>query len=262
MQHKSFRLNAAINGAIMSTTAGYYIYYCHQNPMDIHLQVAIKSIPLSCLICLNLLYMLSYRANIYSILSMVSLILSLMGDIFLGLNKYNFLIIGGASFLAARIIWGINWSLYNTKLIKYDIVKYIIIHVISFLIYLGIGLSLLIYKTSSFTGFLFGYILIGMPIPMSMAFLRIGKLSHESLYSTSFASAGILLFNVSDILLFIYMILELSEIVRYVSIVIYWVSMFLLTLSLVRTNSEIKEVSTYIEYKSIQNSDSEYLGIN
>ncbi len=251
MQHQSFRLNALISAIMSGIGIGCYLYYSIIDPKNIQLQICFKIVPLSFMICLNVLYMLIYKASTYAILTLMSLILSLLGDVFVSINNVKFLYSGASCFLVARIIWAINWSLYNNQFIKYNFRKTSLIHIASITFYLSIGVSLIMYKCSLLTGMMLVYILFGMPIQLSSAFLRIKRLDHESIYSSWFTFIGIILFNFADIVLFLYMVVKLPEYIRYSSDILYWISMFLLTISLVRTNSELKERSLFFSYITV-----------
>ena len=256
MEHKIFRINAIITAFISAVAAALYIYCSDVKPYGIKVHISVKTVPLISMICLNGLYMCVYKVSTYSSLTLVSLFLSLIGDILLAvsddsLKSMDFLIGGGLSFLIARIIWNITFCLDRRKLIHYDPIKCGIVLGINLIIYLGIGVALFINNISMLSGLILGYVLIGMPVQTTAAFLRIGKIEHESVFSTSFAFIGMVIFNISDILLFFSMELSLPQYVMFISNVLYWIGMYLLTISIVRTSSEVDEVSTFYDYQIV-----------
>lgn len=254
IQHKTFKINSIIVAVVSAISSGLFIYFSVKNYFDVKTDIIFKIIPLISMNCLILLYMMSYEANLYGILSIISTMLCLLGDVFLELDytrKPYFFYIGGVCFFISRIIWAVNFNLYDKKIIKYPNLKFYLIHGLCLSMFIGLGTALFVFDISLFNGLLLGYVILGMPIPLSSALLRINRLEHEAISATSLAFIGMLLFNISDLMLFSYLLLKLDPKVHYASLIIYWISMYMLSISVLRTDGELKETVVFIEYDRV-----------
>lgn len=250
MEHILFKTVSVLFLLILISLAGLYDIFGNTSE-NIKLKLILKSCPMIILIILNLFYFIFYRLTLYSILMGSFLFFCLIGDIFMCLyNPVNhsetvFLLLGGGFFFLSRFVLVVIFSTkpYKTSIIHYPFKKTLISHFIFELPFIGIGILLLVYKISLISIFMFIYLILGFGLPMSISFLRIGELKdnydiEESKISSIFAFIGITLFNVSDVMLLLTMSGFIPSICILISDNIYWLGMYFLTISIVRSSSE------------------------
>jgi hypothetical protein len=262
--HNSFRILSVLTLAMIIAIVGVYDYFIIMEN-NLSIQIFLKISPLVIMLILIFLYFIIYRLTIYSVLVMGSLFLCLLGDVFMALydpsilnENYIYFILSGIFFLLARILLTFLFMIKPYKrifFIKFPIKKLIISHVISFIIFLVLGILPLIYHVSFVSISIFLYLLFGFGFLTSYAFLRIGALKdyeiEESKTSCILAFLGISLFNKADIILLITMYTSLlPKHMVLVSDNIYWLSMYLLTISIVRSSEEhVEKGLTYFPLK-------------
>ena len=258
MKHKYFRILSLVALFIIILLSGIYDYIVKKD-YKLSSRLIVKISPNFCLMILSFSYMFIYRATLYSCGVLLSLLLCLIGDIFMGIydpslidiskNKMIYILLGGSFFFLSRVLLSIVFSIKPYKrvsLIEYGWKKVVFWHLffsIPFII-----LSILnIWRDNSLTNlFVSLYILTSFGIPLSYSFLRIGALNNfeiqESRISSIFGFLGMLLFNLSDILLFISLFTDwVKNYTILISINIYWLSMYLITISMLRSPQEYVE---------------------
>lgn len=262
MNHKIFRilcLSVLIGLIILSTVYDYFVRKNYNMPI----KLVIKSAPMLCLMILDFSYIIIYRATLYSCGILLSLLLCLIGDLFMGVydpstvaateNSFLYLILSGSFFFTARILFTVILAIKPYKkvsLIRYDFRKILMSHICFSIPFLILGLLNITRDTSLNSIFVSLYIILGFGIPLSYSFLRIGALNdfeiQESKISSILGFLGILLFNASDIILFIVLFTNwLANYVVLISINLYWLSMYLMTISIVRSSEEYVERGNY-----------------
>lgn len=264
MQHKQFRICSIAILILVCFSVGFFDYITISNKYD-EIKLLVKTFPLVFLLFLNAFYFFIYRATIYSIFTFSSLFFCLIGDLFLGLytplenNDKIYLIVGGSVFLLARLNWIFIFLVKpykNIIRIRYNNCELFTSHIIWTFTFIAISIPLLYKNIKIITILSFLYIILGFGLPVSYAFLRLinrkeisisdNDIAHESLFSLWTAFLGILLFNISDILLLYTLQTELFP--NYVVLIsdhIYWLSMYLLTISIVRCKYTLIEKRDY-----------------
>ena len=255
MEHKSFRIfSFAILLVILSFIIIYNVWSILYS--EFYGKLVLKLIPSFCIMSIPIFYYLYYRMTLYTLFIHIMLFFCLLGDLFLGLYDPNvaelplfkniYLILGGGSFLLARGLILLTMILYpasRLKLIKHSCISLIISHVLFNIPF--IGLSFIFYFNNNnitITIFVMIYIILGFGFQSSYSFLRIKAIEWESYFSSVFAFVGIMLFNVSDFILLSTMFTPIFP--SYCILIadnIYWVSMFLLTISVVRSPYTLEE---------------------
>lgn len=259
MEHKKFRIIAIVIGILMIPPIVLNNYFHLAGQKTLH----IKTIPIFLCFLLSAIYFFLYKPTVFASLTSFALLFCLIGDVLLGLydpnisgmskeDKITILVLGGAFFLLARILYTISYMLkYTGKLqfINYPY-RYVLIHVVTVGGFTILGILTIIYLRNLISYFIFTYMLIGFGFPISYAFLKLyphlsinDKENNESRVSKYLSLIGILLFNLSDILLLIVLFTNwIPTFVLVISEDIYWLSMFLISLSIVRYKSEREEL--------------------
>jgi len=256
MQHKTFGTLSIFCLGINAILASLYSYGIITN---IYLSILLKSSPLILLILLTISYFFLYRLNIYALIVLIILFLCLTGDVFMSLypkifisftdERIYYIVIAGISFFSARLLLCVLFSVIpyrKSKCIKYPLNKLIISHFLFTTPGIIFGTLYLVYNVSFISISFFVYTLVGFGIPLSYSFLRIFSEVEETYFSKIVASISVLLFNISDLFLMITMLGLLPSFVELISINIYWFSMYLLTISIVRSSDE--NIEKGIEY--------------
>ena len=239
MQHKTFRILSLSTLVIIISLACVY-NYCITKKFDIGIILMLKSSPLFMLITLNASYVFIYRITLYSFGLLVFLILCLVGDFFMALysNQFIYLIAGGSFFLTARILL-IFILAFN---IQYSLKTILLSHIGFSIIFIILGILNIVREPTTISILTSVYIILGFGIPLSYSYLRIGALNQESKMSSLFAFLGILIFNISDLLLFICIFTDkFPSYVILISNNIYWLGIYLITISVVRSSEEYIE---------------------
>jgi len=258
MQHIKFRILSALLACLISVFASLYVYFT-LNGENIGLRLGIKISPvLSCMVYV-ILYCLYYRFTVYSCFTFLSLILCMLGDLFIGIydptlensvnNKMIYFILGGGFFMIARILFMVIFMIKpfaRISLIRHDKLKTILLHINCTLPYLIFAIYNWIRESNFISGCTFIYLTLCFGLPISYAYLRIGVLDNlevkESEISCYIALFGMTFFNISDILLIVSMFTDwLPASTGLVSDVIYWLAIYLLTISIIRTSDEKME---------------------
>ncbi len=257
MEHLTFCLLSLIALLVNGVLATLYSYNITTN---IYLTILLKISPIIVLNLLILSYFFIYRSNIYAVGIMMTLILCMIGDIFMclyprfltySLDSFYYIIVGGILFLCARILMcGIFLvePYRDLRLLKYSWKKSIISHILFTIPGLSFGIFILVQSVSFLTISIFVYLFLGFGFPLSFAFLRIFSEIKECLFSKILGFLAILFFNISDLLLFLTMLGWIPSYVDIISINIYWLSMYLLTISIVRSSKEHIEQGTYLSF--------------
>lgn len=263
MQHIKFRIFAGVLACLIATFSGLYIYFKLED-RDIGLRLGMKLSPvLSCMTYIAL-YIYFYRITIYSSFSLISLFFCMLGDLFLELydptiesvengETYRtfYFILGGGFFMFARLLLMLIFMIKpftRISLIRHrPIIKTILSHVIFTIPFLVLGTIIWIRESNFISGCTFVYLIVSFGLPASYAYLRIGALNSleetsESKVSCYIAFCGINIFNISDVLLIITMFTNwLPSYSGLISDVLYWLAMYLLTISVIRTSDENSE---------------------
>lgn len=258
MQHIKFRILSALLACLITVFVGLYIYFTITN-RDLGLKLGIKICPVVCCMIYTILYIINYRFTIYSCFTFLSLFFCMLGDLFIGLydpvlentgkDQTVYFILGGGCFMAARFILMIIFMIKpfsRISIIRYDKIKAILLHINCTLPYLIFAIYNWIRIPNFISGCTFAYLTVFFGLPASYAYLRIGALDNlevkESEISCYIALYGITFFNISDILLIIGMFTNwLPASTVLVSNVIYWIAIYLLTISIIRTSDERME---------------------
>jgi len=254
MEHRIYKIFAFASFLILVVLATLYNCFSLMN-IAFDYRIAIKILPMIVLMILTFVYMYIYRVTIYSVLLMFSLTLCSLGDIFLGLydpsveyidkNKTVYLIVGGSCFLTTRVLFAVMFAIEPYK--KFKIISHswkalLTSHILFMIPFTILSILNIVRETSFVTIILFLYMFFGFGVQLSYAFLRINKLDDESIWSCIFAFIGMGLFNLSDILLFISMYTHwVPSYVTLISDDIYWLAMYLISISVVRCRYEYIE---------------------
>lgn len=257
MEHKAFRISSLISGICIVAIAATFNYFSLTNDPRFYLKLLLKSAPVLILLLLNISYFIHYKVTVYSSLMSFGLFFCLIGDILLSLydpkfngninNKNLCLMVGGITFLTARVIFLLMFILYGCKISKYNIKKLLICHIAFNAPFLTLGILNLVYDNySKISITILIYAIFGFGFQLSYSFLRINAIKEESINSCIFGFLGILAFNLSDTLLLITMLTSFFPVyVITISDNIYWTGMFLLTISIVRSKEEFLEKGNY-----------------
>ena len=279
MEHKQFNIISLIVLCLIIISAICFNYIASINDLETlsqkhneYLKILLKVLPMAFVIGLNLIYFFIYRITVYSIFNMGCLFFCFIGDILVGLydpniaevetNKNIYIIFGGAIFFLARILWTVIFMIKpykNISCIHYMPYKILISHAAWITFFILLALPLLLQNTKLVTVLAFVYIGISFGFPISYAFLRLINrkrinilpnesfgIANESFIAVTLSFLGILLFNISDLLL-LYTI-QTNLFPNYVILIsdnIYWLSMYLLTISIVRSPDKTIEKGSY-----------------
>jgi len=270
MEHCKYRIASLVILSLLITLSILYDYYSLKSNNDL-LIVGFKISTTSTLLLLNLIYFYMYRFNIYSVLIFITMLLNTLGDLFLGIynpKSFNiiqhnklFFIFGGGFFLLGRIVLTINLFLKPYKkiqIIHYPVRKFWILFTIFLGLHLCIGITFIILIRNKLSVLIFFYIIFGLTPPLVMSIMRIGELEKESRVSSILCLFGIIMYNISDIILFLTIFFH-SYFPSYTHLItndIYWLGLYLITISIVRYNSEELESMENKEFHNFYNIDS------
>ena len=261
-EHKTFRITSIVSFVIILTITIIYNYLLTINSHDITLFI-LKPIPLLILIINVVTYFIIYRIHVYALLIEISFLLCLIGDIFLmfyvpPIPKYDnvtYLILGGGAFLIARIFMCLAYGISpfdnnGRRCIDVNVKKIIFAGLFGFIwtcamcIYFGFNMN-----SEFYMKILIIFYLVIMGVNLVMALVRIKGFKEETLSSQIFGVAGTVLFTISDNLLLWNIFIKTVPYGDVISINIYWIGMFFIMISTVRTNSVEREkinVSMYL----------------
>lgn len=276
MEHKLFKILSIVLFLISILFVTLYDYFVLIED-EVRLKIGLKVTPVLLNMLYITLYIFFYRLTIYSSVLLLSLFLCLLGDISLGVydpsikiihnidkhDNLGYFLIGGCFFLLARLLLTLIFALrpYDRMiLIHFQKKKLIISHVLFSAPFILLAIINLIFiKDLRSVGILI-YIICSFGFPMSYAFLRmLYPLQEilESFYSCLSAFIGISLFNLSDLLLFVYLLYPSSgntlntinnpKVLDIISINIYWLALYLITISVIRSSFYTIEKGIYLE---------------
>ena len=245
MFHRNFRIICSVFLlGILSFVVSYdclKLNYIFPTPTLI-----VKIGPLFFMMIINALYFILYRFTIYSIFMFITLFFSFLGDLFMGLYDSKepvYIICGGAAFFIARISLLTNFMIYPSsplRLIRHDCLNTVFSHILFTTPFILVGIFLLDGTVISILNLL--YFILGFGFQLSYSFLRIRAIEEESKFSTVIAFTGMLLFNIADCFLLISIFTTvLPPYWIVISDNIYWTSMYLLTISILRTSGPDNE---------------------
>ena len=253
MEHKTFRVVTSISILFI---IGIVTAFNLVN--DFTAKIVLKVCPVTILLTLTFFYILHYKFTYYAFFTSIALSFCLLGDVFMTLydprlvgeisDKKFYLIMGGTSFLTARfvLIFVFGFKKFNFKIL--------ISHISFTLPFVILGIVFLVYfEYTKLSVLTFLYLVLGFGIQLSYAFLRINNFPEESVAASVFGFLGMFCFNISDIFLLTTMLTNLlPNYTINISNCIYWLSMILITISIVRysKSSHEKEIDlkglTYI----------------
>lgn len=231
-----------------------YNYLTSVYPLNLVYRFALKPIPVSMMILNIFAYFIIYRMHFYALLIGVSLIFCLLGDILLmfylpGMDKYDnelFLIIGGVSFFIARGFMCLGFAVYpfrgkSERCIQAGIKKTVIITILCFIYTVAIITYFVVHMDSGVIRILLPMYFVMMGVNLEFSILRVGGFLEEIRGSQVKGALGTIIFTISDTLLFWGIFLNPIPNGDAISICLYWLAMFLLTISVVRTKNIVTE---------------------
>jgi len=179
----------------------------------------------------------------------------LAGDILLNFSDQNFLffIIGGVMFSIARIVMIFNFLIYpfnrRIKWIKIDKIKILFSSFAVYTIFVVTSAFFYIYiKNKMYYSLILIYKFL-MYSNIVFSLNRINAINYETMFSTLTAFFGEILFFVSDFLLLVSTFIIKIPYIGIININIYWISMMLLGISIIRNKNKNIEISgNIIEY--------------
>lgn len=273
MEHKKFKLLLFVISILIITSVSFYNYLSITHKMS-SIKLGIKVLPVIISGFTVMAYFLIYRITIYSAFTLFYLFFCFIGDIFLGLYDPDILditddgsmyyyILGGSFFLMSRYVLTVKFMVKpwtEMRLIKHDKIILLISHIVSTLPFIGFGIMFIVLSPDFVSASIMFYLSTGFGPLFSYALLRINGnninnfTSTESKLSQWIAFTGVFLFNISDVLLLLGMFVK--DIPSYMILIsnnIYWLSMFLITVSVLRTESESLEkgINIYTVVSSI-----------
>jgi hypothetical protein len=201
-----------------------------------------------CILSLDVMFvfvhLLLYPPTRYLIFILLSLILFLLGDIFIQIydqpfenfidNPASYAILAGSCYFLARILLTIIFALRDgTEIIEIARKVVCFSHFLFTVPYLAFGITFLCLRPSYITGFIFIYLSLSFSFLQSYALMRfikekgISPLISVSLLNFSHVMIISLMYNKS-----------IPQLLKLLATNTYWVSMFLLTTSILSSNIE------------------------
>jgi hypothetical protein len=263
-QHKKYCILSLITLGFLLLSMGIHNYFVIQGA-TLPIRITLKLVPLLFLFLLLISYFFIYRLTIYTVLILSILILCFLADILTALydpsliecnnNKRFYFIMGGSVFFVARILLTLLLAIKpykQLKLIPYNRSKLLCSHILCFVLFGAIGSIPLIFEINTFNILIFIYILLGFGIPFSYSILKLSKNDQstqngeinmetdtemdESTLTIVASILSIFLFNLSDyLLLFTLSIKIIPDSFILISNDLYWLSLFFLVFSSVRS---------------------------
>lgn len=232
-EHKSFCISSLISFILIVIIGTLYNYY------DGLIRLILKPFPILILIGNIIAYFIIYRINIYSLLTLIVLIFCMTGDILIMFNSPILLIVGSVSFFIARVIICVIFYVHPysfERTVTPGIKKLTLSGLISFLYTVSciVGISLIL-NDFSLIILIDIYILV-MGCQLFFSLLRIGEFE-ETFSCQIFGIVSTICFNISDTLLFLDMFFKIQKYYDMISICFYWLSSFLLAMSVVRNKT-------------------------
>jgi len=242
MGHIKFIISSSLTLIIFTIFVVMYDYTLITNSNNTLLMF--KPIPLTLLIVNVIVYFILYGIHIYALMILFAFLFCLIGDISLMFSSNVNLLIGGLSFFIARLVFSlahVSYSEKNTGIIfSHKVInkKKILLMIIATLILVTLeSIFFSLYMKSSITGkILVCVYIVSMGINLFTVCNRL-DFDEEMLMCKLLSFIGTLLFIVSDIMLLVTMFDTVYPYANVISITIYWVSMFLIMLSVVRNRN-------------------------
>lgn len=262
IKHKGFTISAVVSLIILLVVVTLYDCYLLGQPDNIHVRFVLKPIPVSIMILNVFVYFAIYRMHVYAILIGGALLFCLLGDILLmfyvpSILEYDnilFLIVGGISFFIARGIMSLAFGVYpyrnnKEKCIDTNIKKTVLIGLIVFVYTVG----MIVYLDISIKGDLIMKIvipiyIIAMGVQLFVSLLRIRGFKEETLKAQLLGVFGTLLFTVSDTMLLWNIFISVIPYGDAISITLYWGGLYLIMISIVRSETYETEKSVITRY--------------
>ena len=186
-----------------------------------------------------LIHLLLYETNRYTVFILLSLIFFLVGDIFVQAydqpfenfidNPAGYIVLAGCSYFIARVILTVIFAMKDgTEIVEVDKKVLIFTHFLFTLPYLAFGITFLALRTSYVSGFIFIYLFLCFGFLQSYALIRM--IIEKGIMCLIFSS----LLNFSHVILICFMYSKaIPHIMKPFATNTYWVSLFLLALSIV-----------------------------
>ena len=244
---------SVISLILILVVTGLYDYYIITQPTNNFARYILKPIPNILLIIQIIIYTMKYERSTYALLTDLYVSLCLIGDVLLmiyvkGSGEIEYMIIGGAAFLLARVVMSINFLIpshtnTNPKIKIRCVTMLISISIaVSYLLCLIVGLFYTGIKEDAGNDFIYVSLIvyfISMAFQLGAAIIRVKGFKDELVSSQLISLGGTVLFNISDNIL-IYDIF-MGDIfpanpayAGALSITMYWISMWLIAVSIVR----------------------------
>ncbi len=244
---------SVISLILILVVTGLYDYYIITQPTNNFARYILKPIPNILLIIQIIIYTMKYENSTYALLTDLYVSLCLIGDVLLmiyvkGSGEIEYMIIGGAAFLLARVVMSINFLIpshtnTNPKIKIRCVTMLISISIaVSYLLCLIVGLFYTGIKEDAGNDFIYVSLIvyfISMAFQLGAAIIRVKGFKDELVSSQLISLGGTVLFNISDNIL-IYDIF-MGDIfpanpayADALSITMYWISMWLIAVSIVR----------------------------
>lgn len=262
---KNFYIVSSVTLILTVVFGGLYNYNILYNKSNIPVKFVLKIIPILFILMNTLVYVVIHGSTRYLLLVLLFLMFCMFGDISLMLyipeiEQYNniwCLIIGGGFFCIARIFISIAFTLYYKrdihKTINFTNVKLVLSLLLSggFFASMVIIFSLISGSDPIIKILLFIY-LVSMSAQIFTSMIRINGYSDEFLSSQIVGFIGTLFFTVSDSILFWSLFIENIYLFENTSISLYWIGIYLISVSVHRTNNIISDNNS-INNNSINN---------
>ena len=245
--HILFRSISTVSLVLVLVSASSYFYAEYQG---YHMyQIFLKGIPNLIMMFQVVSYFLIYKAHPYASYIGISLLLCTFGDIFLDFytsnapnSHYMFFVVGGICFVLARITMIVAFTKYpycssdSYKMI-YNIKKTLILAFIILGLEIMLASYLFVFLYCRLIYLVLIYTII-MALQLFFSLIRVGGFIGESKKSQILAVFGTILFNLSDIMLFVNIFGEFRYAINIISLSAYWLGLYLITISIVRVKND------------------------
>ena len=245
---KLFISLAVLLGILAGISGYWYCYYVTYFPSNLTYRFALKPIPTTLISTLVFSCFIIYGLKLYTCLIEIGIMFCLIGDILLmlylpevsqisGYKHIQFILAGGSSFFLARVCFTLSYLLLRKPYMRKNYIKpslYKAMGCLAFPLFFTVSVGVYFIGTTEgvIKYLLPGYILM-MGVQAYISVLRIGH-PNEYLTSQILGSIGAHLFFISDTILFYNVFVETIKYLDIISISIYWLSLYLMSLSVVR----------------------------
>lgn len=256
-EHKTFLITSLT--CLISIAVNSFFYFKYQQ--DINIALPLKLIPIWLLIGNVIVYLVIYRLNIYALSVFISLLFCMIGDILLSLyisieNKLV-LITGGICFSIARLLTSSSLFLHpyynNGGFVSITIRKIILNSVVPLIFLISFVTIFSFYIKDNMILTMISFYILVMSLELFSSIIRIFGFEGESPISQFLGFFSVVCFNVSDILLIHNMFTTPWEYEDKISICFYWLSLFLLVISIVRNKNFNIEKGNYLYAHTLLN---------